>query len=215
MVFGRSSHKETEEEVPQNSEDFRIVLDSETEVVSNTGEILYEPLGIRSPGGVLGAKLKNFIKAYEEGYYEDTFLDIRRLTHNSDNISLGFIKLSIACHIRWWIGRGRIPSDGDKKRMKDAFNEAAKANTIVESYFSFIKEVMKEAFPEADDEELAENIRLYTGESNPLLKDSAEYSGLEEDGWYPMLSYKYLTRLPNTGEVLYKPLDLFCPDMPD
>lgn len=214
MVFGRKKHKGPVAEESQ-SDDFHIVLDDDSEVVSNTDEILYAPLGIRSPGGVLGAKLANFVRAYKDGYYEDTFLEIRRLVRSSDTVSLGFIKLSIACHIRWWISRGKTPNEMDRKRMKDAYIEAAKANTIVESYFSFVKEVMREAFPDADNDELGELILQYTGEVNPILVDSTDYSGLEEDGWYPMLSHKYLTRLPNTGESLFAPLDLICPDSGD
>lgn len=190
--------------------EFRLVLNRGVELLPNTETVLYPPLGIRSPGGVCGAKLVSMIEGYERGDFEETFLEIRKYIRQNRTACLGLVKLSIAAHIRWWLEEGRIPSVGDQQRMKEAFLCTARVNTVVESYFSFAAEVVKEIEGELSDEELAEKVKLYTGEDSPVIM-SDDYSGIDENGWYAMLSHKYLTRLPNTDEILFRPLGLFCP----
>ena len=190
--------------------DFRIDLSKGVRILPNTETVIYPPLGIRTPGGVCGAKLVSMLEGYERGDFEETFLEIRKYIRQNRIASLGLIKLSIAAHIRWWLEEDRIPSDGDKVRMKEAFLCAARVNTVVESYFTFCAEIVKEMDRDLTDEEIAEKVKLYTGEDSPVIL-SDDYSGIDENGWYPMLSHKYLTRLPNTGKVLYRPLGLFCP----
>ena len=195
--------------------EFRLILNKGVKLLPNTEVVVYPPLGIRSPGGICGAKLTSMLEGYERGDYEETFLEIRKYVRQNRTACLGLVKLSIAAHIRWWLEEGRIPSEGDQQRMKDAFICAAKVNTVVESYFSFCAEVAKEIDGEMDEETLIEKVRLYTGEDSPVIASDDDYSSLEGDGWYPMLSHKYLTRLPNTDRAYFKPLGLFCPATDD
>ncbi len=201
----------TEEE---EAEDFVIDLRG-VEVLPNTGEMVYEPLGIRSPGGVMGAKLENLVTAYESGSYMDTFLEIRKYVLQNQSACLGFVKLSIASHIRWWLDRGTLPSKGDKERMKAAFTAASKANTVTEAYFTFAADVVKEIHGDLPEDRVVEKIKLYTGEDSPVVADDEGYSGIHGDGWYPALSMKSLTRLPNTGKKLFEPLGIMCPQTDD
>ncbi len=199
----------------ETERDFLLVVDDSVEVVPNNGQMVYEPLGIRSADGVIGAQLESLVHGYEQGAYMDTFLEIRRTLLQTRTTSLGCVKISIASHIRWWLAKGRLPSEGDKRRMKAAFIGASKANTVTESYFSFCCEVVKEIHGELPDEELVEKVRLYTGEDAPMAAGDEGYSGLNGTGWYPALSMKSLTRLPNTGGKLYPPLGLMCPKTGD
>ena len=208
--MGAKKQEDTLETNPETEKDFVIVLEG-VEVLPNTEKIVYAPLGIRSPGGVVGAKLETLVSGYERGAYMDTFLEIRKYILQHKTACLGMIKLSIASHIRWWLGNERIPSEGDKERMKSAFIEASKANTVTESYFTFASEIVKEIHGELPDEELIEKTKLYTGEDSPVVVSDDGYSGLYGNGWYPALSLKNLVRLPNTGKMFFPSLDLYCP----
>ena len=214
-LFGKTEGADGSGKDDSRDMDFRLVLNRGVRLLPNTEEIVYPPLGIRSPGGVEGAKLVSMIEGYERGDFEETFMEIRKYIRQHRVASLGLVKLSIAAHIRWWLDEDKIPSDGDKLRMKEAFACTAKVNTVVESYFSFAAEVVREIDGDISDEELAEKIKLYTGEDNPIIESEDDYTNIDGDGWYPMLSHKYLTRLPNTDKVLFRPLGLFCPDTRD
>ncbi len=208
--------KDVKKPVSGREEEKDFVIDlTGVEILPNTEKMVYAPLGIRSPGDIMGAKLETLVAGYERGAYMDTFLEIRKFILVNRTACLGFIKLSIASHIRWWIDNGRLPPEGDKKRMRAAFVEASKANTLSESYFTFATDVVKEIHGELDEDKLLEKVFLYTGEESHKVVSESGYSGTYGDGWYPALSLKDLTRLPNSGKVFYAPLELASPRTDD